>query len=163
MPIHYFEWKVFKIIWLKAFFSEIFQFWPNSVQQMHYRLLVNTAFSKSKHGFIFLAGNYVGTNDQFEVTNYSWISILLKSQKTYGLELDQIHEILETNELSHFWQDSCQKTAICICPWIYAVEWTRIVLICDAHWLSDWENLLTCPGRSGPWVNTTMSKGTFVP
>ena len=59
---------------------------------MHYRLLVNTAFSKSKHGFIFLAGNYVGTNDQFEVTNYSWISILLKSQKTYGLELDQIHD-----------------------------------------------------------------------
>ena len=46
---------------------------------MHYRLVANTAFSKSKHGFIFLAGNYVGTNDQFEVTNYSWISILSKS------------------------------------------------------------------------------------
>ena len=43
--------------------------------------------------------------------------------------------------MSHSWQE----TAYCIWLWIYAVYWTWMVWSCDDYWLSDYENLLTCP------------------
>ena len=81
--------------------------------------------------------------DQFEVTNYSWISISLNRifLSHMDLSLTDFMIINSWHELSHSWQE----TAYCIWLWIYAVYWTWMVWSCDDYWLSDYENLLICP------------------
>ena len=98
MPISYFEWKIFQIIWLKAFF--LGNIWVSDLIQSSrcttdwWLILI---FSSQKMGFYFDKDLWLIRSDRFEMTNYSWISILLKSNLIFS------HLDLSLTEIINSW------------------------------------------------------------
>ena len=119
MPISYFEWKIFQIIWLKAFFlgySWVSDLIQSSRCTTDWWLIL--IFSSQKMGFYFDKDLWLIRSDRFEMTNYSWISILLKSNLIFShldLSLTEIINSWNKRVVTFVTRDSVLHLAMNLC------------------------------------------------